>query len=77
MSPGAPDPAHSDLAYDGAGMLYFDNVHVAGVKKYGWPVGSAVSVLMAGKYTLSDLNGTTIPAYGYPLTVRRWWTGAI
>ena len=61
-TPGDPNPAHNDLAYDEAGKLYFDNVHVAGVKKYEWPVGSAVCVLVAGKYTLSDLNGTTIPA---------------
>ena len=61
-APGDPNPTHSDLPYDKMGTLYFDSVHVAKIDQFDWPDSGSVYVQIAGKYTLSDLNGATIPA---------------
>ena len=61
-APGDPNPTHSDLTYDRMSKLYLDSVHVASIDRFDWPDSGSVYVQIAGKYTLSDLNGTTIPA---------------
>ena len=61
-APGDPNPTHRTLSSDEIRGLYMDSVHVANADEYAWPSGGSVYIQVAGRFTLSDLNGVTIPA---------------
>ena len=58
----SPNPSHKDLTYQEVINLYDEKVHVAYIDTFDWPSSGSVLIQIAGKYSLSDLNGTTIPA---------------
>ena len=63
-TPGDPNPTHRTLSSDEIRGLYMDSVHVADADDddHDWPSNGSIYIQVAGKYTLSDLNGVTIPA---------------
>ena len=63
-APGDPNPTHRTLSSDEIRGLYMDSVHVADADDddHDWPSNGSIYIQVAGKYTLSDLNGVTIPA---------------
>lgn len=58
----SPNPSHESLSAEEAINLYDEKVHVAYLDTFDWPSSGSVLIQIAGKYSLSDLNGTTIPA---------------
>lgn len=58
----SPNPSHESLSAEEAINLYDEKVHVAYIDTFDWPSSGSVLIQIAGKYSLSDLNGTTIPA---------------
>ena len=58
----SPNPSHKSLTYQEVINLYDEKVHVAYIDTFDWPSSGSVLIQIAGKYSLSDLNGTTIPA---------------
>lgn len=58
----SPNPSHESLSAEEAINLYDKKVHVAYLDTFDWPSSGSVLIQIAGKYSLSDLNGTTIPA---------------
>lgn len=58
----SPNPSHESLSAEEAINLYDEKVHVAYIDTFDWPSNGSVLIQIAGKYSLSDLNGTTIPA---------------
>ena len=58
----SPNPSHKSLTYQEVINLYDEKVHVAYLDTFDWPSSGSVLIQIAGKYSLSDLNGTTIPA---------------
>ena len=58
----SPNPSHESLSAEKAINLYDEKVHVAYIDTFDWPSSGSVLIQIAGKYSLSDLNGTTIPA---------------
>lgn len=58
----SPNPNHESLSAEEAINLYDEKVHVAYIDTFDWPSSGSVLIQIAGKYSLSDLNGTTIPA---------------
>ena len=63
-APGDPNPTHRTLSSDEIRGLYMDSVHVSDADDddHDWPSNGSIYIQVAGKYTLSDLNGVTIPA---------------
>ena len=61
-APGDPNPTHRTLSSDEIRRLYMDSVHVSNADDYDWPAGGSVYIQVAGRFTVSDLNGVTIPA---------------
>ena len=59
---GDPNPNRDTLTLSETSALYENKVHVAYADRYEWPSGGTVLIQVAGKYTISDLNGVTIPA---------------
>ena len=57
-----PNPSRQDLTLDEALARYDDHTHVAYADTHAWPVSGTVCMEIAGVFTLSDLNGTTLPA---------------
>ena len=60
--PGDPNPTRRELTYEETQALYVHSVGVAVAAQGRWPDGGSVSVTVSGRYTLSELNGATIPA---------------
>ena len=77
----SPNPNHKDLTYQEVINLYDEKVHVAYIDTFDWPSSGSVLIQIAGKYSLSDLNGTTIPAglivdvYQYRVDTYTYLTG--
>ena len=62
--PGDPNPTRRDLTYEETQTLYAHSlgVAVAAAQQDRWPEGGSVMVNVSGRYSLSTLNGVTIPA---------------
>lgn len=58
----SPNPSHESLSAEEAINLYDEKVHVAYIDTFDWPSSGSVLIQIGGTYSLSDLNGTTIPA---------------
>ena len=57
-----PNPTREDLTLDEIQIRYDDHTHVAYADTHQWPASGTAYVEIAGVFTLSDLNGVTLPA---------------
>ena len=57
-----PNPTREDLTLDEIQTRYDDHTHVAYADTHQWPASGTVYMEIAGVFTLSDLNGVTLPA---------------
>ncbi|HIU44122.1 MAG TPA: S-layer homology domain-containing protein [Candidatus Ventrousia excrementavium] len=59
---GDPNPTRRVLTLHETIIFYDDRTHVAYADTHDWPSSGTVCMEVAGRFTLSDLNGFTIPA---------------